>query len=144
MPASPSQQEKVAARRLKALAMRAAGATYPQIARECGHKTPAAAAQDVTRALQARKKLDDGQAPLSGVLEAERIDMLERTVQATLRRASTAQDGPLVLKAAGTLLGISKRREALLGIQTAGQQPQEQASPVDELRARRVAKLGLG
>jgi hypothetical protein len=142
--ASQTKQAEVAARRVKALAMKAAGATYPQIAKACGHKTPAAAAQDVTRALLARKTLDDKQRPLAGVLAEESLDSLQRTVEATLARANKAQDGPLVLKAAGRLLDIAKRREALLASQPAAEKPAEKMSPVDELRARRQAKIDVG
>jgi hypothetical protein len=145
VPASQIKQQEVAARRAKALAMRAAGATFSMIAKECKHKTPAAAAQDVARALKERQKLDEGQRPLSGVLEEERLDSVQRIVEVTLRRASTAQDGPLVLKAAGRLLDIGKRREQLGAVHAAEEKPAPQVSPIDELldrRDRKRAQLG--
>ena len=140
MPASHNKQQEVRARRAKALAMRASGATFSQIAKECGHKTPAAAAQDVARALKERQQLDEGQRPLSATLEEERLDSIQRIVETTLRRASAAQDGSLVLKAAGRLLDIGKRREALGAVQGADDKPAQQMSPIDELRDRRERK----
>ena len=91
MPASQSKQQEVRARRAKALALRAGGASFSMIAAALGHKTAAAAATDVARALKERQKLEEGQKPLSGVLEEERLDSLQRIVETTLRRASDAR-----------------------------------------------------
>jgi 5-methylcytosine-specific restriction endonuclease McrA len=58
MPASKVQRAEVAERRAKAVALRAAGATWAEVAAACGHKTPAAAAQDVSRGLRGSKERD--------------------------------------------------------------------------------------
>jgi hypothetical protein len=145
VPPSRDKQEAVAARRARALQMRAAGVTYQAIADELGYRGKGAAHQDITRALAARKEMLDTQATLFVTLEMERLDLLEQAVQSVLRQASREAERSLMLRAADRLLRIAERRAKLLGLDagpadsTAGE-----ASPLDELRARRERRFTGG
>jgi hypothetical protein len=142
VPASRSKQEQVAARRQRALQLRAAGLTYQAISDELGYPGRGAAAQDVTRALKDRQGLLTAQAAVFVTLELERLDGLERAVQTVLRQASGEGEKSLVLRASDRLLRIAERRAALLGLDVRSKAEQEaSASPLDELRARREFKL---
>lgn len=58
MPASRAQQAATAERRAKAIAMRIAGADWQAIADTLGYSDRAAAHKDVTRALEANRKVE--------------------------------------------------------------------------------------
>jgi hypothetical protein len=106
--------EEVTARRSRVLQLRAAGLSYQEIARQTGHKTAAAAAQDATRALRDRQAVGEP-AGLFGTLELERIDSLERAMQTVLRTAAGKGDHETVLKSVDRLTRLSERRSRLLG-----------------------------
>ena len=72
-------------------------------------------------------------------LASPRGKTCSRTRPSGVRRYS-AQDGPLVLKAAARLLDISKRREIVQGLSAGDDKPAQQVSPIDELRERRERK----
>lgn len=145
MPASASKQAEVAARRQRALQLRAAGFTYQAISAELGYRHPGNAAQDVTRALTDRKAALDGQRDLFTVLELERLDALERAVQTVMRQASAEGEKSLVLRAADRLVRVSERRAKLLGLDAGPAQGEVvEVSPLDELRARRERKFAGG
>jgi hypothetical protein len=147
VPASAREQRQVAQRRAQAIGMRAAGATYQQIADELGHKTAAAAAQDVTRGLQDQQAEAGGQGGLLVTLEAERLDAAERRVQAAIEAAVGEADHELVLRGVDRLLRISRQRAALLRLAVQPGQGGEAETETDDTienlaayRARRRAK----
>jgi hypothetical protein len=145
VPASRSKQAEVAARRARALSLRAAGLTYQAIADELGHRSAQAACVDVSRALDARKGLLGGQADLFVTLELERLDSLERAVQTVLRQASADGDRSMVLRAADRLVRVSERRAKLLGLDAGGGDSEvPEVNPLDELRARRERRFAGG
>jgi hypothetical protein len=127
---------EVAERRAKALALRVAGLHWQQIADQLGHKTPGAAAQDVTRALDGRRAEMNGPPDEFTALELERLEALERAAWTVLRRHSTP-DGDL--EAIDRLIRISESRRRLVR-ERIGPGKRE-ANPVDELRARRAARV---
>jgi hypothetical protein len=142
LPASQAERDRVAARRTRALQLRAAGLTYQAIADELGYPGRGAAAQDVARALAARKSLLDNQAALFVTLELERLDGLERAVQTVLRQASSEGDRSMVLRAADRLVRVSERRAKLLGLDAdGGEREVPEVNPLDELRARRERRF---
>lgn len=101
---SPKRVE-VAQRRAQAIALRQAGLTYQIIAERLGYKTPAAAAQDVQRAMrglvdQPAKELRD--------LEASRLDALQVSLWTQARRGD--------LGAVDRVLRIMRQRAELLGL----------------------------
>jgi hypothetical protein len=129
----------VAERRARALALRVAGVTWQQIADQLGHKTPGAAAQDVSRALDARRTEMNGPPDEFTALELERLDTMDRAAWAVLRRHSSQGGDPQVLDAIDRLVRISESRRRLVRERIAA--PAQEASPVDELRARRAARV---
>ena len=134
----PTRAE-VAERRTKALALRVAGLHWQQIADQLGHKTPGAAAQDVSRALDARRTEMKGPPDEFTALELERLDTMDRAAWAVLRRHSGQGGDPQVLEAIDRLVRISESRRRLVRERIAA--PGQKASPVDELRARRAARV---
>jgi hypothetical protein len=146
VPASRAKREEVAARRTRALQLRAAGVPYQAIADELGHTSKGAAAVDVTRALRDRQDLLDGQRDLFVTLELERLDSLERAVQAVLRQASADGEKSIVLRASDRLLRIAERRAKLLGLDAGGgeQEVPADVNPLDELRSRREQRFAGG
>ncbi len=130
---------EVADRRGKALALRAAGVPYSAIAAQLGHKTPGAAAQDVSRALEARRAEMNGPPDEFTALELERLEAAERRVQAVLATAATARNHATVLDAVDRLVRISESRRRLVRERIGP--PAREANPVDELRARRAARV---
>jgi hypothetical protein len=145
LPASQADRDRVAARRSRALQLRAAGLTWQAIADELGYRAAGHAAQDVARALAARKNLLDNQAALFVTLELERLDSLERAVQTVMRQASAEGDRSMVLRAADRLVRVSERRAKLLGLDAGGgEQEVPEVNPLDELRARRERRFAGG
>lgn len=142
-----------AQRQARRLLLRAAGLTPQAIAeqegRETGRQVSAATVNaDITRALQGRKDLQDAQRELFVVMEAERLDTLQRTAEQVLQQArrsdpctvcGRAGSDQVVMKALDRLLRIQERRTALHTI--ALTQPQAEDTRVDEIKARRDAKL---
>jgi hypothetical protein len=119
MPASARQQRAVTERRARVLQLRAAGATFQQIADSEHLATASAAVMDVKRALAARRKELAEVADAHVMLELERLDAHERAAQNVLRAAAAAgpaHDPSLVLRAIDRLTRISARRCALLGL----------------------------
>lgn len=133
----PTRAE-VAERRSKALALRVAGVHWQQIADQLGHKTAGAAAQDVSRALEARRTEMNGPPDDFTALELERLEAMERAAWTVLRRHS-AQGGDEVLEAIDRLVRISESRRRLVRERIAP--PAQEASPVDQLRARRARRV---
>jgi hypothetical protein len=155
MPASERKRRDVAARRAKALAMRAAGATFQQIADTVpGYRTAGAACQDITRALRARAAEQLAAGPDTWVtLELERLDTIDRAANVVMNRADAAGDPVLVLRAADRIMRISDRRTLLLGMapgaagrgQGGGGGPdgdQDDGDVIDELGAERTRRRG--
>jgi len=142
----------VAARRLRELEMRAAGLTYAQIAEAEGHKTAAAAVQDVTRALADRKAWLDEQASLFVALEIERLDSMQRRVETVIAAAVKTGDHLTVLRGVNSLVRVSGRRGRLLGLDVPSQlivrnaperpAPARKADGIDEIAARRARRRG--
>lgn len=142
MPASATKREAVAARRAKALRLRAAGSSYEAIAEQCGLKSAAAACTDVQRALKDRQSLLDQEASWFLALEMERLETVQRTMELALRQA---QDAQLQIQITDRLLRISARRAAMLGLDvTNGAAPPKPETKLDELKARRDRKLARG
>lgn len=132
-------REEVAERRSKALALRVAGVTWQQIADQLGHKTAAAAAQDVSRALDARRTEMNGPPDEFTALELERLETMERAAWTVLRRHSAQGGDAHVLDAIDRLVRISESRRRLVRERIAP--PAQKASPVDELRDRRARRV---
>ena len=130
---------EVAERRAKALALRVAGLHWQQIADQLGHKTPGAAAQDVSRALDARRAEMNGPPDEFTALELERLEAMERAAWTVLRRHSGGGGDGDVLEAIDRLVRISESRRRLVR-ERVGPGKRE-ANPVDELRARRAARV---
>jgi hypothetical protein len=137
MSASKREQEQVAARRARVLQLRAAGATFQQIADAEGLASPGAAAMDVKRALHARQEQLAALVDVHVTLELERLDSAERAAQTVLRSASASSppDHETVLKAIDRLVRISARRAGLLGLdlQAAPEKPEQGPHRRDEL-----------
>lgn len=144
MPASARVQAEVADRRARVLALRAAGATFQQIAdQEPALKSAPAAAMDVKRALEARGTDLAKFADLHTVLELERLDGLERAAQMIMRAAVNGPipDPKLALRAIDRLQRISVSRRRLLGLDQArrdgGDGGERQGGFIDEIAAHR-------
>jgi len=143
MPASAREQAVVAERRARVLAMRAAGATFQQIAdQEPDLSSAAAACMDVKRALAARGADLAKLADHAITLELERLDGLERAAQMIMRQAVNGPlpDPKLALRAIDRLQRISVSRRRLLGLdqaQRSGDGEERQAGFIDEIAARR-------
>jgi hypothetical protein len=109
---------RVAERRAIALQLRAAGASYQQIADQLGHKSASNAVQDVTRALEVLARQGRRTPPgITLALELERLDTAERAVNQI--RANARADPELALRAVDRILRISDRRARLLGLDPA-------------------------
>lgn len=134
----PTRAE-VADRRSKALALRVAGVHWQQIADQLGHKTAGAAAQDVSRALEARRTEMNGPPDEFTALELERLEAMERAAWTVLRRHSSQAGDREVLEAIDRLVRISESRRRLVRERIAP--PAQEASPVDQLRARRARRV---
>ena len=160
MSASERKQRATAERRAKALAMRAAGATFQQIADASAgweglspYRSPGAVCQDVTRALRARTA-ERVAAPDTWVgLELERLDTIDRAANIVMNRAETGGDPVLVLRAADRIMRISDRRAVLLGLAAGAggrgagggggdQDDDPEADTIDELSAERRRRRG--
>lgn len=133
----PTRAE-VADRRAKALALRVAGVTWAQIADQLGHASPGAACLDVSRALEARRREMNGPPDDFTALELERLEAAERRVHTVLATAAQARAHTTVLDAVDRLVRISESRRRLVRERIAP--PAREASPVDQLRARRERK----
>jgi len=137
---------EVAARRGRVLELRAAGLTYAQIAAQEGHRTAAAAVQDATRALQARKGVLYEQAGLFVALESERLDGLQRHVETVIAAAEAEGDHLMVLRGVDRLVRVSERRGTLLGMDLARVRDKPPAAKpraaddIDEIAARRAKR----
>jgi hypothetical protein len=119
----------VALRRAQALAMRKAGASYPEIAAAgLGYKTTAAAAQDVQRALLAvvaepavevraleLMRLDDLWVKAAEVLNRQHVTVSHGRIVKADDGEPLLDDGP-VLAAIDRLLKIQERRAKYLGL----------------------------
>lgn len=139
MPASAGKQAEVRARRARALRMKAAGATYESIAEACGHKSAAAACMDVTRALADQKTLLDREAVFFVVLEHERLETLQRTLELAMRQT---QDTDAKLRIADRLLRLSARRASMHGFDANGvPRPVQAEDELAKARRRRDQKL---
>jgi len=140
----------VAARRARALQLRAQGLTYAQIAADLGHRTASAACQDVTRALAARKGWLDEQAALFVTLEVERLDVALQRIEAVIAAAVAEGDQLMVLRAVDRQVRVSERRGRLLGLDVPSQlivrdaprpaEPARQANGIDEIAKRRAKR----
>lgn len=131
-----AKRAQVAERRTAAIALRAEGRSWDEIAAQLGYKTRGAACQDVSRALEVRLQEQNDQIDHLRAIELERLDAMEREVWVVLRarhvKVSGAnivredgEDGepgePLiddapVLAAVDRLNRISERRSKLLGL----------------------------
>lgn len=143
-------------RRQRVLTLSAAGLTPAQIARQeadenkAEPRTPAEVAADLRAALSDRKAIDDDHRSLAVTLELERLDAIQRIMEAVLRSSQGGRcgacgrggDPELALKSSGTLIRLADRRASLLGLDFKYGAPEApKAGPMDELRARRDAKL---
>lgn len=151
MSASVRKQAQVAERRAKALAMRAAGATFQQIADNVeGYKSAGAACQDVQRALDARAAELSRTAANAVTLELERLDTIDRACNVVMNNAQSRNDPVLVLRAADRVMRISDRRAVLLALASAagrgagsgGEDDEDEADPIDEVANRRHRRRG--
>src|SRR6185437_12679110 len=107
-----------AQRRLRALQLRRSGLTYPEIARTIGVSSAQLAARDVARALADKQKLDELVTTGELAMELEKLDNLERHVNAVLQNAAGGGNPQLadpaqVLACTDRLLKISERRQHL-------------------------------
>ncbi len=148
--------EEMVRRRARVLTLTAAGLTPQAIARqeaeESGspQRTPDEVAMDLGEALRERKNLDDGQKTLLVTLERERLDAVQRIMEAVLRSSQGGRcracgrggDPDLALKSSATLIRLSERRSQLIGLDARYGQPEAQpVSAIDEIKARRDRKL---
>jgi len=148
--------DEIVRRRARVLTLSAAGLTPAAIARqeaeESGSppRTPDEIAMDLREALSDRKNLDDGSKPLMVTLERERLDAVQRIMEAVLRSSQGGRcracgrggDPELALKSSATLIRLSERRSQLMGLDARYGQPEAPpASAIDEIKARRDRKL---
>lgn len=139
MSASSRKSAEVTARRARVLELRAQGWTFQKIADDVGLPSASAAVTDVTRALEARKSVSDGQMALTRAMEDARIDALERRLQEVLEEV--ADDPDMVLKTADRLIRNAGRRTRLHGLdRRVPEQPAREADGIDQLAARRAAR----
>jgi hypothetical protein len=129
-----------AARHEKALELHLAGATYRAIAEQLGFSSPASVHEAVQKALAARQVTTAGQSEAVQT-ELARLDAMLVGLWAAARRGNVA--------AVDRVLKIGERRVALLALADAGQnpgkpEPEKPLSLVDQLKARRDAKLAGG
>jgi hypothetical protein len=137
MPASARDQRRVAQRRARVLQLRAAGATFQQIADAEGLATASAAVMDVRRALDATGAALAVLAEQHVTLELERLDSAERAAQNVLRGAAQQganHDPDLVLRSIDRLVRISARRSSLLGLDAS---PERHHGPPPQAQSRR-------
>lgn len=131
MPASKAQQAKTAERRTRAIALKVAGVPYDTIAQQLGYASRGAACTDIDRALKQRRRDLDVRSGSAVALEIERLETMERTAWAVLRRTHVvvshgrvildANQQPMTddaptLNAIDRLLKIQERRAKLLGL----------------------------
>ena len=103
-------------RRARVVQLREAGLSYQAIADELGLSSAHHAVVDASRALAGQRVELSEDGVLKFVLEASRLDALERGAQSVLRQAAATGDHLTVLKAIDRLLRISARRSKLLGL----------------------------
>jgi hypothetical protein len=107
------RKAQIAERRTKALAMRAAGQKWEDIAQACGYSTRAAACQDIRRLLDERLKEQDDQVDHLRAIEIEKLDAMQRRMEKII----ASRDPEIAMKAADRLVKIGERRAKLLGIE---------------------------
>ena len=130
----------IAARRARAVQLRGAGLSFDAIARAIPDITDAhMASADVREGLRRERELGETPAELALSLEAIRLEAMERSVHGVLQDATQGKDHKLVLECTDRLLKIAERRERVQAAE-ARQKPAE-ASPLDEIRARRQKKF---
>lgn len=133
------QQQEIARRRERVLALRSAGMSFGQIAKAMPEvPTARAAARELALALAQARELNEVEEPNRLTLKMERLNEMERTVSEVMTRAAADGDGAMVLQAADRLIRISRRRQAL----TDRVKPAEVKDPVGQIRER-VRKLGV-
>ena len=103
----------VTARRERVLALRASGLSFATIAEQTGLPSPAHAAKDLERALDAQRRLDEETASLRPQLALERLARMERYCQGVLARAASDGNHAMVLQATTLLLRIAERQAAV-------------------------------
>ena len=108
MPPSKAQRAKTAARRNQAIALRLAGASWDDIARQLGYASRGAACTDVTRALE--QYVTEGRVSAE-VLREQELRRLDR-LQATLWPQALQGDTKVI----ETVLRIIDRRCRILGL----------------------------
>lgn len=133
----------VTERRSKVLRLRASGLSYEAIAQQVGLPSANAAIKDASRALDDRQALLDREAARFIVLEMERLETLQRSMETLLRTAAMQQNQALVLAAVDRLLRISQRRARMLGLDADyGPRKPKPKTQLDELRERRLRRRG--
>lgn len=98
MPIGPGERAAIDQRRAKAVAMRVKGATWQQIADECGYAGRESACTDIRRfreetRAEAEEKLEELRA-----LEVDRLDMLIRAAVEVLERKHVTISGGKVIR----------------------------------------------
>lgn len=148
-------KDDIVRRQARLLSLRAAGLSLAQIARQEAEETGApprtaeAVAEDIQAALEERKAAD-GARGFQIALEVERLDAIQRIMETVLRGSQGGRCGAcgrggdpgLAIKASQTLLRIGERRANLVGLDAKyGTEPEKAPDKLDELRARRDAKM---
>ncbi|TCO47314.1 hypothetical protein [Actinocrispum wychmicini] len=128
---SMDRQAAAAERRGRALELRKAGASYEQIAQQCGYSHRATAHRAVTQALAS---VADELAADVRTLELSRLD----SMLMGLWRA--ARDGDA--SAVDRVLKIMERRAKILGLDTPADQTDRVVSPLGQVRQRGHASSG--
>lgn len=127
-----AQSVGIAERRAKAVDLRMTGASYQTIADALGYKTPGAACQDISRALEASVAAQTRSVEVYREEELQRLDLLLGEAWAVLKRQHlTVSNGKIVrsddtdepilddgptLQAIDRILKIQERRAKFLGL----------------------------
>lgn len=152
------QRIAIAERRAKAVNMKLAGAKYAEIATELGYKSPGAACQDITRALEQAVAEQSRSIELLREEELQRLDLLLAEAWAVLKRQHVTvshgkivcgedgrpleDDGP-VLQAIDRILKIQERRAKYIpGLEAAQRHEVVTMDAIEAEIARLTAELG--
>ena len=148
MPASRAEQAHVAERRRRLLDALASGLTMEQVASQEAdewfgdyHGSPGQVAQDARRALAAKAERESLISDHLVELELLRLTRTEARLNSALMSAARRDNTQQVVQTAQALVGLSRRRAALLGLDK-DKGTRRQAAPAgrdsgDELAKRR-------
>lgn len=123
-PTDPAVKFTIAERRRRAVVLRIAGATWQQIANQCGYAGAAAAHKDITRLYEQQATELTTDVTHMRILEGQRLD----AVQLGLWNAATHGD----VKAAMVFIRLSARRGRVFGFDAAVRVEAEIVTQMDQ------------